>query len=234
LAGLFGLHIKAMPRPKAKLSRDPQRTRARILEAAYAEFSSKGFAGARVDTIARRAGNNKRMLYHYFTDKKGLFSAVVREKLAQRHARVFGSPEEFIASLPGWFGKHCATAPCRAQCSPSCPAAWLSENSRNKDWVRLLAWEALQSANGKVVEEPHRRRVYRRTLTHVRKEKKFAPEFAPEHLQLAMVSLSMFPLAMPQITRMIVGQPPDAPGFLHRYTDFLKRFAVAMRPSLQG
>jgi AcrR family transcriptional regulator len=44
--------------------RNPQQTRTRILEAAMREFAQKGFAGARVDVIARSARINKRMLYH--------------------------------------------------------------------------------------------------------------------------------------------------------------------------
>jgi TetR/AcrR family transcriptional regulator len=56
---------------------DPETTRARILDAAEAAFSSAGFPGARVDAIARAAGVNKRMLYHYFGDKTGLYSAVI-------------------------------------------------------------------------------------------------------------------------------------------------------------
>jgi AcrR family transcriptional regulator len=58
-------------------SRDPERTRAAILEAATAEFTSKGLGGARVDEIARRARANKRMIYHYFRDKEGLYLAVL-------------------------------------------------------------------------------------------------------------------------------------------------------------
>ena len=50
--------------------RDPERTRATILAAATAEFSRKGLDGARVDEIARRSGVNKRMIYHYFGDKR--------------------------------------------------------------------------------------------------------------------------------------------------------------------
>jgi AcrR family transcriptional regulator len=57
--------------------RDPERTRAAILAAATQEFTVKGFSGARVDTIAKRAGINKRMLYHYFGDKEGLYLAVL-------------------------------------------------------------------------------------------------------------------------------------------------------------
>ena len=48
-----------------------------ILAAAGAEFAAKGLAGARVDEIARRAGVNKRMLYHYFGNKEALWLAVL-------------------------------------------------------------------------------------------------------------------------------------------------------------
>jgi len=57
--------------------RHPERTRERILEAATAEFSRRGLGGARVDSIARAAGVNKRMLYHYFGNKEDLFLAVL-------------------------------------------------------------------------------------------------------------------------------------------------------------
>jgi AcrR family transcriptional regulator len=57
--------------------RDPDATRAHILVAAWHEFAQKGFAGARVDAIAARAGANKRMLYHYFGDKERLYVAVL-------------------------------------------------------------------------------------------------------------------------------------------------------------
>jgi AcrR family transcriptional regulator len=57
--------------------RDPIRTSAAVLAAATLEFRDKGFAGARIDAIAARAGVNKRMLYHYFGDKEGLYLAVL-------------------------------------------------------------------------------------------------------------------------------------------------------------
>jgi AcrR family transcriptional regulator len=58
---------------KAPARRDPAGARARILAAAREEFAGKGLSGARVDEIARRAGTNKRMLYHYFGNKAALF-----------------------------------------------------------------------------------------------------------------------------------------------------------------
>jgi AcrR family transcriptional regulator len=46
-----------------------------ILGAPIEEFSERGFAGARVDAIARRAGANKQLLFYYFRDKQGLHDA---------------------------------------------------------------------------------------------------------------------------------------------------------------
>src|SRR5215204_2820531 len=57
--------------------RDPDRTRNAILAAAQAEFAANGLSGARVDTIARRARANKRMIYHYFGNKTGLYLAAL-------------------------------------------------------------------------------------------------------------------------------------------------------------
>ena len=59
--------------------RNPEGTRRRILEAATEEFRLGGFAGARVDCIAKRAETNERMLYYYFGSKKQLFIAALED-----------------------------------------------------------------------------------------------------------------------------------------------------------
>lgn len=48
-------------------------SRARILQAALAEFAEQGVAGARVDRIAERAGVNKALLYYYYQSKENLY-----------------------------------------------------------------------------------------------------------------------------------------------------------------
>ena len=50
-----------------------------ICAAALEVFAEKGFAAARLDEIARRAGVSKGTLYLYFKDKEELFRAVVRD-----------------------------------------------------------------------------------------------------------------------------------------------------------
>ena len=67
----------ADPPPEKPRLRDAEATRARILIAAKAEFAANGLGGARVDEIAEKARANKRMIYHYFGSKDGLFQAVL-------------------------------------------------------------------------------------------------------------------------------------------------------------
>lgn len=57
--------------------RDGARTARRILQAATAEFAQRGYEGARIERIIRKAGCNMRMLYHYFGSKQKLYLAVL-------------------------------------------------------------------------------------------------------------------------------------------------------------
>lgn len=68
------------------VSRDPERTRQKILDAATEEFARYGLGGARVDRIAVRAGTNKRMLYYYYRDKDNLFLAALEHAYARIRA----------------------------------------------------------------------------------------------------------------------------------------------------
>jgi AcrR family transcriptional regulator len=52
-----------------------------ILDAALDEFSARGFAAARMDDVAERAGVAKGTIYLYFEDKEALFQELVRTSL---------------------------------------------------------------------------------------------------------------------------------------------------------
>ena len=74
-----------MTKKSAKpITRDPEKSRANILQAARTEFARSGLGGARVDQIAKMAGINKRMLYHYFGNKDDLFCAVLEANYAHK------------------------------------------------------------------------------------------------------------------------------------------------------
>ncbi|ALE54922.1 TetR/AcrR family transcriptional regulator [Paraburkholderia sp. SIMBA_055] len=64
---------------RAKRTRDPIQTQAKIIAAAKAEFAKVGLGGARIESIAEKAGVNKRMIYEYFKGKEELFQTVLEE-----------------------------------------------------------------------------------------------------------------------------------------------------------
>ena len=67
-------------------SRDADRSQLAILASARDEFAERGLAGARMDSIAERAGLNKRLIYYYFGSKDDLFLAVLERVYADIRA----------------------------------------------------------------------------------------------------------------------------------------------------
>jgi TetR/AcrR family transcriptional regulator len=66
----------------------------RILEAATEVFAGVGFAGARVDEIARRAGVNKATIYYHIGDKKALYTRVIHDVFADLGKRIANNISE--------------------------------------------------------------------------------------------------------------------------------------------
>jgi AcrR family transcriptional regulator len=70
------------PRRRGPASRDPKRTRERLLQAAFREVYKSGFQGAGLDAILATAGVTKGALYHHFGNKEALGYAIVEEIIA--------------------------------------------------------------------------------------------------------------------------------------------------------
>lgn len=107
---------------------DVERTKTLLLEAATAEFSAFGLAGARVDRIAAAAGVNKERIYQYFGKKDELFDAVLASELQRvmRDVPIRGSG-------PGAMGDY---------------AARLFDHHRaDPVFARLMFWEGLERGN---------------------------------------------------------------------------------------
>lgn len=101
------------------VTRDSGKTRAKILAAATQAFVRSGPAGARVDAIAAAAGVNKRMLYHHFGDKQGLYQAVLAASADEQ-----GLFSEARARLLAWEGlSNSAEAPSRVVQDPEVPGS---------------------------------------------------------------------------------------------------------------
>jgi AcrR family transcriptional regulator len=68
------------PRYQRRKEERPQE----ITEAAFLVFAEKGYATARVEEVAKRAGVSKGLLYLYFKTKEELFKAVIRSVVIRR------------------------------------------------------------------------------------------------------------------------------------------------------
>lgn len=101
-------------------------TRERLLAAAREEFAARGFDGAKVDRIARRARINKAMVYYHFPSKAALYLAILREQFAAVAAAVSeargkgGAPVEQL-------GRYIDTIAHVALARPHFPPMWLRE-----------------------------------------------------------------------------------------------------------
>lgn len=70
-----------------------------IIAAALEVFADKGFAGAKLDDIAERAGVSKGALYLYFETKDDIFRAVVRDAVAPNLASIKAMADAFDGSF---------------------------------------------------------------------------------------------------------------------------------------
>ena len=120
--------------------RNPERSRERILDAALEEFAAKGFAGARVEAIAKRAGLNKQLISHHFGGKEGLYRAVMDRRLAQPGGEM-NAPEGGLAAM-------------------------FERSAADPQWTRILLWEALEG--GSPADPEGRRRRYAQRVEQVR------------------------------------------------------------------
>lgn len=77
-----------MARPQPKWRRRKEARPGEIAAAALEVFAERGFAAARTDDIARRAGVSKGVIYLYFETKQDLFRAVVRDAVTPNLAVV--------------------------------------------------------------------------------------------------------------------------------------------------
>lgn len=72
------------------MNKEKLQSRQKILMAAQKEFAARGFAGARMEAIARSAGCNKAMLFYYFSSKEGLYQTILKEVMGEFFTKISG------------------------------------------------------------------------------------------------------------------------------------------------
>ena len=153
------------------MPRNAELTRRKILDAAVDEFAAKGLAGARVDRIAASAGVNKRMIYHHFGNKLGMFEAALSDQV---------SGQDLTGKLV---------------------RLWIHESLErgDEDILRLAERERAAATRVGAVDG-----------AGVRKEISDADASISA---LARTALEVFPLAFPQIVRVVTGRRASSSEF---------------------
>jgi AcrR family transcriptional regulator len=179
--------------------RDPERTKARILEAATAEFAAKGLAGARVSEIAARAGVNQQLIAYYFDGKEGLYREVGRRWRAYE-AEVIPDDTPLAEMIKRYV---------RASVDQG---------------GRLLAWEGLADT-GEDDEVTRERNARLQHEVDVIRERQRAGEidgrFDPAALHLITTSAANALAVYPHLARGLFGADARSPELVERYAEQL-------------
>jgi|HubBroStandDraft_6_1064221.scaffolds.fasta_scaffold515691_2 TetR/AcrR family transcriptional regulator len=162
--------------------RNAAATRTRILDAGEREFAARGFAGARLREIALTAGVQPALIHHYFTDKQGLYRAVLDRALLPTSTEswtLLGSRSDLEGLLEGFID------------------LLLRFYAANKQLLSILRHEALSGST--VLDEVNRERAgpIIEAVTRFLEERQRAGEVRsdvpPSEIVLATLSLVVYP-----------------------------------------
>ncbi|MCG8925662.1 TetR/AcrR family transcriptional regulator [Lentzea sp. CC55] len=174
--------------------RDPERTRALLLEAAAAEFGAKGYAATRTTDIAARAGVNKQLISYYFGGKEGLY----KELSTSWHgsAAEMSSTDQPLGTVIAGFVHTTLT-----------------------DHARLWAWSNLAGDS-----PPTDETFLRTQVEQVRRRQEsgeLPADLDPGFLLLALMAAASAPLTLRHTAGQITGEDPATPEFAAKYAEQL-------------
>jgi AcrR family transcriptional regulator len=189
---------------------DTDATKARLLDAAVSEFSTRGFAGARVDEISKKSGCNKERIYFYFGNKAKLFEAALTRELgsALEDLSINGSGPTAVADFAGRYFDFALSHPCLA---------------------RLTAWEGLERSHPVGAEK--RALHATRKVSQIRSALPGISEAEAEDLLLNIITLCHAWMSSPNVHLVITGTPDHdrRRSAIMRTTELLARDALALK-----
>jgi TetR/AcrR family transcriptional regulator len=202
------------------MARPPRVSPDRILAAAAVEFSERGFAGARVDRIARRARVNKAMLYYHFRSKERLYRTLLRQTFGRAAERLraiadSGAPpaeqlDRVVAGMAAFIGEHAFF--------PAIMLREVAEGGAHLDRETLAALAEVPRAVGAIVEHGVAARAFR--------------PVNPLAAYFTMVAPMVVYLAGTPIRREMAARQPGMPelspeAFVHHMQDMMRRTMAA-------
>lgn len=204
------------------IRRDAAATREALTQAAVDEFSRNGFAGARVDEIARVAGVNKQLVYHYFESKQGLYQVALEHVYTQIRAKEQAlsldalEPVEAMTRLIGFSFDYLAE-------HPEFIALLTDENRNQGEHIRSS--DRLQSMHSPFIE------MLENTLERGVAQGVFRRDVDAVHLYISIAGISYFFFSNNHTLSAIFGRPLGSRGALVQRRRHVIDFALnALRP----
>ena len=187
-----------------KRTRDAERSRREILDAAEELFASRGFGGTSLQDVANAAGVSRGTPSYFFGSKEGLYRAVLARCFTQV-AEVLRETRQAAADR-GESG---------AELLRGEVEAYLDFLAAHPTFVRLVQWESV-NATGILVEFSPRLELFvelRDAVTEQVENGRFRP-LDPEQTLLSIMALCWFPLAEKDALLRSMGVDPYAPEFV--------------------
>ncbi len=193
-------------------------TQEKIIKAANEIFEEKGFAAARMQEIADRAGINKALLHYYFRSKELLFATVFQallKKMFEKILSVFMMDISFEKKIKLYYEEHINIL----IKNPNLPLFLLNEISHNPDLVQGIR-ETLRYSEMRDV-------IYRQHSKELRKfgiKKGELPQ-----LMVTIVSMAIFPFAARNIMKMMMeqlGETRNFNSFMQARKEFASDFVI--------
>lgn len=191
-----------------KKTRNPGATRALILARATEIFARSGFEGTSINDVVEATGVNKRMIYHYFGDKRGLYREVslvqwqelrhwVDSAIAERLFGRSGSPADTRGLLTAVLG------------------IFYDFMAGHQAFVRLMMWDGLEG--GEISRDlwgEVRGPLFRQAtalLAEAQREGTLDPALDPGHLIISFLGVTGFHFAYTSSLGDLIGKDPLAP-----------------------
>lgn len=196
-------------------ARDPEATKARIFDAATAEFAAYGIAGARVDRIARNANANKQLIYAYFGDKRQLFQQVLEKVMLD----VADAVPVDMDDVDAWVDAH------------------LDYHRAHPEFLRLQMWEALEMGPEEIVAGAARARRYQDkvgAMNDAQHRGVVRDDIPPAYLLALMTSMINYKEAMSQYGRFMLGDDADPEVWRMWLKSAMHRLSARETPAVQG
>jgi hypothetical protein len=97
--------------------------------------------------------------------------------------------------------------------------------------MRVMLWEALEPPSGRLPGADERRALWRMAvegLEELQRQGRLRPDFDARYLQLALVSLTLVPAALPQMAQLVTGLAPSDPRFQEGQEKLLRALGLLL------